>query len=97
MARAVLREAAEHQAVMAKERSEAAVRRVQLLRLRFHEGMPIREIARRLSATSMLPTANMPVHARSSEALAAVVAYHHPEATSGEIDRECAGLLALFA
>ena len=97
-ARAVLREAAERQAVMATERGEAAVRRVQLLWLRFHEGLPIREIARRFECNV---DAAHREYARAREefreALAAVVAYHHPEATSGEIDRECAGLLALFA
>ena len=45
-AKAVVREAAERQAALAAGRGEAAVRRVELLRLRFHEGMPIREIAR---------------------------------------------------
>ena len=45
-AKAVVREAAERQAVLAAESGESAVRRVELLRLRFHEGMPIREIAR---------------------------------------------------
>jgi RNA polymerase sigma factor (sigma-70 family) len=46
-ARTVMREAAERQAVLAQESGAPAVRRVELLRLRFEEGLPIREIAAR--------------------------------------------------
>ena len=97
-ARALLREAAERQAKMADERGEAAVRRVELLRLRFHDGLPIRAIAGRFGCGADAAHRDI-ARAREEfrEALAAVVAYHHPEATSGEIERECAGLLALFA
>jgi RNA polymerase sigma-70 factor (ECF subfamily) len=97
-ARALLREAAERQTIQAQELGEAAVRRVELLRLRFHDGLPIREIARRFGCDA---DAVHREYTRARQefraALGAVVAYHHPEATSGEIERECAGLLALFA
>jgi RNA polymerase sigma factor (sigma-70 family) len=96
-ARAVLREAAERQAVQAREAGEAAVRRVDLLRLRFHEGLPVREIARRWGCDA---DAVHREYARARQefkaALAAVVAYHHPESSSGEVERECASLLSLF-
>src|SRR5581483_5637872 len=44
-ARALMREAAELQARRA-EQGEKALRRVELLRLRFHDGLPVRDIAR---------------------------------------------------
>jgi RNA polymerase sigma-70 factor (ECF subfamily) len=46
-AKGLLRQAAERQAVCARQAGEAALTRVELLRLRFHEGLPIHEIARR--------------------------------------------------
>ena len=45
-ARSIMREAAEHMAREAQERGPAERRRVELLRLRFEEGPPIRDIAR---------------------------------------------------
>ena len=45
-AKTVVRQAAEHLSELAEQRGEAQRRRVELLRLRFHEEMPIREIAR---------------------------------------------------
>ena len=44
-ARSLMREAAERQAELAAERGADALRRVELLRLRFQDGLPIREIA----------------------------------------------------
>ena len=78
-AKAVVREAAERQSVLAAQRGEAALRRVELLRLRFHEGMPIREIARLwgLDAATLHHE-----YARAREefrsALRDVIAFHHP-------------------
>ena len=46
-ARALLKEAAERQATVAQQAGAAAMRRVELLRLRFHDGLPVRDIARR--------------------------------------------------
>src|SRR5262249_29726394 len=44
-ARALMREAGDLQAEQARAKGPAAVRRVELLRLRFQEGLPVREIA----------------------------------------------------
>ena len=95
-ARAVVREAAERQAVLAAERGEAAVRRVELLRLRFHDGMPIREIAQ-LWGLDVAVLHHEYARARREflVALRDVIAYHHagsPEA----VDGECAQLLSLL-
>ena len=95
-ARAVVREAAERQSVLAARRGDAALRRVELLRLRFHEGMPIREIARLwgLDAASLHHE-----YARARQefrsALRDVIASQHPGSPE-DVDRECAQLLSLF-
>jgi RNA polymerase sigma-70 factor (ECF subfamily) len=95
-AQAVLREAAERQATQAEQAGAAARRRVELLRLRFHEGLPVREIAR---LWGWDPDAVHREYARARHefkaALAEVVAAHHP-ATPIDVERECAGLLALL-
>ncbi len=95
-ARTLLAEAADRQAEDAERAGEAARERVELLRLRFHDGLPIREIARRRGCD---PDAVHRDYARARlefrAALAAVVAFHHP-GTPAEVDRECAGLLALL-
>jgi RNA polymerase sigma factor (sigma-70 family) len=95
-ARALLAEAAGRQAEDAERAGEAALGRVELLRLRFHDGLPIREIAR---LRGWDPDAVHRDYARARQefraALAAVVAFHHP-GTPAEVERECAGLLALL-
>lgn len=97
-ARAVMRQAAELQMNTARGRSAAAEQRAQILHLRFHEGMPIRDIARMWDVDAAR------VHheyARAREEFAAalqtVVAQHRPAATpAAEIEQECARLLALL-
>jgi RNA polymerase sigma-70 factor (ECF subfamily) len=95
-AKAVVREAADRQSSLAASRSEAARRRVELLRLRFHEAMPIREIAR---LWGVAPASLHREYARARQefrsALREVIAFHHPGAAE-DLDRECAQLLALF-
>jgi RNA polymerase sigma-70 factor (ECF subfamily) len=94
--KAVVREAAERQAVLAAQRGEEALRRVELLRLRFHEGMPIREIARLWGVD---PASLHHEYARARQefrsALRDIIAFHHP-GTPGDVDRECAQLLSLL-
>jgi RNA polymerase sigma factor (sigma-70 family) len=95
-ARALLREAARVLEQRARAEGEAACRRVELLRLRFHDGLPIRAIAGRWQTDAALLHHE---YARARQefraALAAVVAFHHP-GTPAEIDQECANLLALL-
>jgi RNA polymerase sigma-70 factor (ECF subfamily) len=96
-ARALMREAAELQARRASERGEAALRRVELLRLRFHEGLPVRDIAARWGAgAAKLHHEYARAREEFREALRAVVAFHQP-GTAAEIDRACAELLAALA
>jgi RNA polymerase sigma-70 factor (ECF subfamily) len=95
-ARALMAEAAERLADDAERAGEAARGRVELLRLRFYDGLPIREIARRRGCD---PDAVHPEYARARRefqaALAAVVAFHQP-GTAAEVERVCADLLALL-
>jgi RNA polymerase sigma-70 factor (ECF subfamily) len=95
-ARALMAQAAARHAEDAEKAGEAAVRRVELLRLRFHDGLPIREIARRRGCD---PDAVHRDYARARQefraALSAVVTFHHP-GTPAEVDRTCAELLALL-
>jgi RNA polymerase sigma-70 factor (ECF subfamily) len=96
-AKAVLREAARLQEDRARADGEAALRRVELLRMRFHENMPIRDIARLWGADAAVLHHE---YARAREefraALLAVLAFHHggDAASAGD---ECRELLALLA
>jgi RNA polymerase sigma-70 factor (ECF subfamily) len=83
----------------AKRRGEAALRRVALLRRRFADGLPIRDIAREWGIDAAV------VHheyARAREEFAAalkqVVRFHLPgaDATPGAVERQCAELAALI-
>jgi RNA polymerase sigma-70 factor (ECF subfamily) len=89
----ILRQAAVRQAERAGAGGEAALRRVELLRLRFHDGLAIRDVARRWQMDAAR------VHheyARAREefraALLEVLAFHHP-ASKERLEQECARLL----
>jgi RNA polymerase sigma-70 factor (ECF subfamily) len=95
-ARSLIREAARRHEQQAAAQGEAAQRRVDLLRLRFHEGLPVRAIAQRWGVN---PT---PLHREYAKArrefrrvLLETVAFHHP-VPEAELERECANLLALL-
>lgn len=93
-ARALLREAATVQEQRARQAGEAACRRLELLRLRFHEGLPVREIARRWGmAANVLHHEYAQARQEFKAALLGVVAFHHP-GSPPEIEEECANLLA---
>jgi RNA polymerase sigma-70 factor (ECF subfamily) len=95
-AKALLREAARLQDERAQSSGPAACRRVELLRVRFHEELPIREIAVRWQTD---PAALHREYARARQefkaALHEVVAFHHPGSRE-EIEQECAHLLSLL-
>jgi RNA polymerase sigma-70 factor (ECF subfamily) len=78
-ATAIVREAAARQTERAARDGDAALRRVELLRLRFHDGLPIREIAARWREE---PDRLHHEYARARDefraALEEVVAFHHP-------------------
>ncbi|NNF41685.1 MAG: sigma-70 family RNA polymerase sigma factor [Phycisphaerales bacterium] len=94
-ARTVMREAAARQRERAAGAPDAE-QRVELLRLRFHEDLPIRRIAELWGAD---PEALHREYARARRefraALTDVVAFHHPGAPAA-IDAECVELVRLL-
>ena len=95
-ARSLLREAAQRQEEQARRAGVAALRRVDLLRLRFHEGLPIRAIAARWHIeAATLHHEYAKARQEFKAALAEVVAFHHP-GVPADIERECANLLSLL-
>jgi len=96
-AMAVLREAGEYHEQLARDKGEAAVKRFELLRLRFNDGLPIREIARVWNED---PARVHHEYARARDefrdALLDVVAFHHPGAPRGEIVREGSRLIDML-
>ncbi len=92
----LLRRAVARQEAAAADRGEAALRRVELLRLRFAEGLTIREIARRWEEEASV-THHQYARAREEfkDALREEVAFQHP-GLPGEIERECQALLDLI-
>lgn len=93
----LLRRAAERQEARARERGPEAMRRVELLRLRFQEDLPIRDIAA-LWAIDAVQLHREYARARDEfkEALIEEVGYHQP-GTTGDLARECQALLGLLA
>jgi hypothetical protein len=88
-AAALLREAAEGQATAARQAGPAAVRRVELLRLRFHDSLPIRTIAARWNEDpARLHHEYATARQEFRTALRAVVAFHQP-GPAAIIDRAC--------
>lgn len=93
-ARAVMEEAARLQRERAAGRGPEAVRRVELLRLRFEENLPIRAIAKQWGVDpAALHHAYAVARTEFRAALLEVVAFHHPGSPEA-LEREAAGLLA---
>ncbi len=95
-ANALMREAAERQRQHAADRGEAATRRVELLRLRFQENLPIREIARRWNEdAATLHHEYARARAEFKQALLEVLEHYHPGAPLA-VERECTQLLEVL-
>lgn len=95
-AQSVVRDAAEHMARTAPDRGPEAVRRADLLRLRFQDGAPIREIARSWGADPVrLHREYAKARREFKRSLLAVVSFHLP-AGKDELEAECRKLLALL-
>ncbi len=94
-AKALMREAAGLQAKEARRKGEAAVKRVELLRLRFEDGLPIREIAKQWKIEpAYLHHALAKARREFKEALLEVVRFHQPD--SEDPEGECTRLLELL-
>ena len=95
-ARTLVREAARIQADRAKSAGDAACRRVELLRLRFSDGLPIREIAARWQLdAAVLHHEFARARQEFKSALQEIVAFHQP-GTPESVEKECANLLAIL-
>jgi RNA polymerase sigma-70 factor (ECF subfamily) len=91
---ALVREAGLLQDQQARSRGPEAGRRVDLLRLRFHDGLPIRDIAQRWGVeAATLHHEYSRARQEFKSALLQVVAFHHP-GSAAEVEAECANLLA---
>jgi RNA polymerase sigma-70 factor (ECF subfamily) len=95
-ARCIMRQAAEWQRSAAVEKCEAALRRVELLRLRFQEELTIREIAARWEVDARTIHREYAKARREFKAaLLQVIAAHHP-GSAEDVKRECKELVALL-
>jgi RNA polymerase sigma-70 factor (ECF subfamily) len=95
-AKALLREAGRVQEDRARSAGAAACRRVELLRLRFHDGLKIREIAARWQVdAAVLHHEYAKARQEFTTALRDVVAFHHPGSPEA-VEQECANLLAIL-
>ena len=93
----MLKEATRVQAATAARAGKAAERRVELLRLRFGEGLPIRAIAARWEVdAAQLHHEYATARAEFRAALREVVAFHQPGRPADELDSACAELLAIL-
>jgi RNA polymerase sigma-70 factor (ECF subfamily) len=96
-AKALMVEAAQLQKRRADERGPEAVQRVELLRLRFEDNLPIRTIAQRWDVPAAgLHHAYALARTEFKDALLEVVAFHHP-GSPAEVEQEAAGLLAALS
>jgi RNA polymerase sigma-70 factor (ECF subfamily) len=96
-AKSLMAEAAQLQRQRAHEQGDEAVRRIELLRLRFEEGLPIRTIAERRGVSAAALHHDYALARKEFKAiLLEVVAFHHP-GTRAEIEQEAAGLLKALA
>ena len=97
-ARSLLKEAARIQSENAKKtKDERATKRVELLRLRFQEGLPIRDIAVKWNVDpAKLHHEFATARAEFRAALRKVIAFHMPIATDAQLDAACRDVLNLL-
>jgi len=93
----LLKRAAARQARWADEAGAEAQRRIELMRLRFVDGLPIREIAEQWDVPAAVVHREYRQARREfKRALREEVAFHQPDASSDQIEAECAQLLELL-
>lgn len=93
----VIRRARVRQAELAARTGPAAVRRVEVLRLRFEEGLAVREIAARFGVIPDRVHEDYKLARREFErALRDVIGFDLPEGGPEAVEAECRGLLGLL-
>ncbi len=93
----LMREALELQTRRAQDAGQQAVRRIDLLRLKFEENLPVRAIAERWGAErSAVHEEYRRARGEFKQALFDVVSFHHPD-DPRNAEKECAQLLELLA
>jgi RNA polymerase sigma-70 factor (ECF subfamily) len=96
-ARTVMEEAGQRHEQQAKKSGQEAMQRVELLRLRFREGLAIREIAKLWDTDpDRLHYEYRKARDEYSQTLYEVVQFHNPGATADQINRECLQLLTVL-
>ena len=96
-ARTIVREAAEEQERRAVELGASALLRVKLLRLRFQDNLPIRDIAARWELDPAFVHHQFAKARRDfRRALMRVLERHDPEASSEALDERCEQLMTLL-
>ena len=96
-ARSIMKEASRVQAANAELAGAAAIRRVELLRLRFQELLPIREIAVLWNEDpARLHHEHATARREFRESLQSVVKFHYPDATDLEIIDRCSELIGML-
>jgi RNA polymerase sigma-70 factor (ECF subfamily) len=96
-AESILREAAERQAIRARERGAEHVRRVEILKELFHEGRTLAELARMWQVdANVLHREYTRARNEFEQALKEVTAFHHPDSPAAAL-RECRELVNLLA
>jgi RNA polymerase sigma factor (sigma-70 family) len=97
-ARALMREAGEVHADQARQAGPDAERRLELLRLRFFDGLAYDEIAGRLQTdVEDLYRDYQKARGEFKAALVKTVRCHYPGMTAGEVKQKCADLLGMLA
>lgn len=96
-AESMMREARERQWAAAQALGERSVRRVELLRLRFQDGLPIREIAEKWGEPAeQVHREYAKARDEFRRALLEVIRFHRPDCTAAMAERECAELLGML-
>lgn len=92
----LIRRAAERQEASARARGPDALRRIELLKLRFQDGLPIRDIAERWNVdAAQLHREYAKARDEFKAALMEEVGFHQP-GSSDDRERECQALLELI-
>lgn len=96
-ARAIIREALEHQRDMAADKGQESIERVELLRMRFYEGLPVREIAERRGVPAeRLHREVSKGKAEFEAALRDVLSLHVGDGPRLQLEKQCEALLELL-